>query len=104
MGCPARGGAPLTQGCPAHIRDLIAAVLSASPSLPVLLWDEHNSSVIARRGERAERALAAAAAAAKGFATAAPRATRALPRNVAVDDAAALVILQSYIDVSEGGE
>ncbi len=97
MGCPARGGAPSTLGCSAHVRDLVAAVLSSSPSLPILLWDEHNSSVIARRGERVERALAAAAA--NGSA---PRAIRALPRNIAIDDAAALVILQSYIDASEG--
>ncbi len=79
----------------AHARALASALSIIAPMLPLLLWDEHGSSVLARADERVARAKASLGS----------RANRALPRNLAVDDAAAMVILQSYIDVTElGGE
>ena len=75
----------------AHARALASALSIIAPMLPLLLWDEHGSSVLARADERTARAKASFGS----------RANRALPRNLAVDDAAAMVILQSYIDATE---
>ena len=78
----------------AHARALASALSIIAPMLPLLLWDEHGSSVLARADERIARAKASLGS----------RANRALPRNLAVDDAAAMVILQSYINATELGK